>query len=116
MKAYRVNELKTSADITKWNNGETPIALVHPAAAGHGLNLQAGGSTVIWFSLTWSLELYQQANARLWRQGQKETVVVHHIISKGTIDEQVMTALAKKKDVQAALLHAVRVSMKGDVA
>jgi SNF2 family DNA or RNA helicase len=116
LKTYQANELKTSADITKWNNGETPIALVHPAAAGHGLNLQAGGSTVIWFSLTWSLELYQQANARLWRQGQKETVVVNHIISKGTIDEQVMTALAKKKDVQAALLHAVRVSIKGDVA
>jgi SNF2 family DNA or RNA helicase len=116
LKAYRANELKTSADITQWNNGETPIALVHPAAAGHGLNLQAGGSTVIWFSLTWSLELYQQANARLWRQGQKETVVVHHIISKGTIDEQVMMALAKKNDIQAALLHAVRVRMKGNVA
>ena len=108
LKIYQANELKTSADISKWNEGKTPIALVHPAAAGHGLNLQFGGSTVIWFSLTWSLELYQQANARLWRQGQKETVVVHHIMSKGTIDEEVMLALAKKQYGQAELIEAVK--------
>ena len=77
--------LDGNESIKKWNNGEFPVALIHPASAGHGLNLQAGGSTLIWFGLTWSLELYQQTNARLWRQGQKQTVVIHHIISKGTI-------------------------------
>ena len=82
--------------------------MIHPASAGHGLNLQAGGSTLIWFSLTWSLELYQQTNARLWRQGQKETVVIHHLAAKDTIDEDVMAALAKKDAGQAALLQAVK--------
>jgi SNF2 family DNA or RNA helicase len=76
-KRFEVTELKTSEDIESWNKGDIEIAIAHPASAGHGLNLQAGGSTVIWFGLTWSLELYQQANARLWRQGQKETVVIH---------------------------------------
>lgn len=105
---FKITEIQTSADITKWNKGEIPIAIAHPASAGHGLNLQAGGSTVIWFGLTWSLELYQQANARLWRQGQKETVIVHHIVSKGTIDEQVMNALQKKQTGQDALINAVK--------
>lgn len=86
---FKVTEIQTSNDITNWNKGKIKIAIAHPASTGHGLNLQAGGSTVIWFGLTWSLELYQQANARLWRQGQKETVIIHHIVSKGTIDEQV---------------------------
>lgn len=84
---FKVREIKTSKDIKDWNNGEIPIAVIHPASAGHGLNLQSGGSTLIWFGLTWSLELYQQTNARLWRQGQKSTVVIHHIITKDTIDE-----------------------------
>jgi len=105
---FKITEIQTSADITKWNKGEILIAIAHPASAGHGLNLQAGGSTVIWFGLTWSLELYQQANARLWRQGQKETVIVHHIVSKGTIDEQVMDALQKKQTGQDALINAVK--------
>lgn len=109
---FKVRELKTSADISSWNNGEIEIAIAHPASAGHGLNLQAGGSTVIWFGLTWSLELYQQANARLWRQGQKDTVVIHHIVTKGTIDEQVMVALAKKETGQAALIDAVKARVK----
>lgn len=73
-----------------------PVALIHPASAGHGLNLQQGGSTIVWFGLTWSLELYQQLNARLYRQGQKETVVIHHIITKDTIDENVIKALEKR--------------------
>ncbi len=103
--------LDKPATITTWNSGELPVALIHPASAGHGLNLQAGGSTLIWFSLTWSLELYQQTNARLWRQGQKETVVVHHIITKDTIDENIMAALVKKDAGQAALLEAVKVRM-----
>lgn len=88
------------------------LAVIHPASAGHGLNLQAGGSTLVWFSLTWSLELYQQTNARLWRQGQKDTVVIHRIIARGTIDEQVMKALRVKEKTQTALIDAVRVTLK----
>ena len=99
--------------IRKWNDGELPVALIHPASAGHGLNLQAGGSTLIWFGLTWSLELYQQTNARLWRQGQKQTVVIHHIVSKGTIDENVMKALEKKDKTQSALIDAVKANLGG---
>jgi SNF2 family DNA or RNA helicase len=110
---FEDTELKNSNDITRWNNGEIKIAIAHPASAGHGLNLQAGGSTVIWFGMTWSLELYQQANARLWRQGQKETVVIHHIICKGTMDEQVMVALAKKETGQTALIDAVKARIGG---
>jgi SNF2 family DNA or RNA helicase len=105
---FKVTEISTSEDISKWNNGEISIAIAHPASTGHGLNLQVGGSTLIWFSLTWSLELYQQANARLWRQGQKETVVIHHIVSKGTIDEQVMNTLQKKQVGQDSLIDAVK--------
>lgn len=105
---FKVTEINTSEDITKWNKEEIPIAIAHPASTGHGLNLQAGGSIVIWFGLTWSLELYQQANARLWRQGQKETVVIHHIVTKGTVDEQVMRALEEKSAGQEALINAVK--------
>ena len=105
---FPVREIKTSKDIEEWNEGKIPAAIIHPASAGHGLNLQAGGSTLIWFSLTWSLELYQQTNARLHRQGQKDTVVIHHIIAKGTIDEDVMSALRKKEKTQSALIDAVK--------
>lgn len=106
---FKVRELKTSKDIADWNAGKIPVAAIHPASAGHGLNLQAGGSTLIWFGLTWSLELYQQTNARLWRQGQQaETVVIHHIITKGTVDEDVMRSLSEKNRSQAALMRAVR--------
>ena len=83
-----------------------------PASTGHGLNLQQGGSTIIWFGLNWSLELYEQANARLWRQGQKETVVVHHLVVKGTMDEQVMQALKDKAAGQDSLMAAVRARIK----
>lgn len=107
-KHFKVKELKTSKDIKAWNSGETPIMLVHPASAGHGLNLQAGGSTIVWFGLTWSLELYQQANARLYRQGQKENVIVHHLVAKGTMDEDVMKALQNKEVGQDSLLKAVK--------
>ena len=109
---FDVRELKTSKDFKEWNQGEIPIAVIHPASAGHGLNLQAGGSTLIWFSLTWSLELYEQTNARLYRQGQKETVVIHHIIAKKTIDEDVMKALENKNKTQAALIDAVKANLK----
>ena len=108
IKRFPAEQLDSEQSIRRWNAGEIPLALIHPASAGHGLNLQAGGSTLIWFSLTWSLELYQQTNARLWRQGQKETVVIHHLVAKDTIDEDVMAALAKKDAGQAALLQAVK--------
>lgn len=107
-------EIKSSTDITDWNAGHIPLGLIHPASAGHGLNLQAGGSTLVWFGLTWSLELYMQTNARLWRQGQQAgTVVIHHIITRGTIDEQIMTALKKKDKMQSALIDAVRAHIGG---
>ena len=109
---FDVGEINTSEDIAKWNRGEMQIALCHPASTGHGLNLQDGGCTIIWFSMTWSLELYQQANARLWRQGQKQTVVIHHIIAKNTIDERVMIALENKDTSQAALIEAVRAQIQ----
>lgn len=109
---FDVREIKTSKDISDWNNGKIPIAIIHPASAGHGLNLQLGGSTLIWFSLTWSLELYQQTNARLYRQGQKDTVVIHHIVSKGTIDEDVMRALKAKEKMQDALIDSVKARLK----
>ena len=93
-------KLDSEESIRKWNRGELPVALIHPASAGHGLSLQSGGNMLIWFGLTWSLELYQQTVARLWRQGQSaETVVVQHIISAGTIDEQVMKALESCEQV-----------------
>ena len=105
--------LDTDSSIRKWNAGEIPVALIHPASAGHGLNLQSGGNTLVWFGLTWSLELYQQTVARLWRQGQaSETVVVQHIITKGTIDERIMKALSEKDTTQAALIDAVKADLK----
>lgn len=108
-KRFDVREIKTSKDITDWNAGKISVALIHPASAGHGLNLQSGGSTLVWFGLTWSLELYQQTNARLWRQGQTAgTVVIQHIIAKGTIDERVLKALSKKELTQNALIDAVK--------
>lgn len=109
---FDVRELKTSEDFRKWNNKEIKVALIHPASAGHGLNLQAGGSTLIWFSLTWSLELYEQTNARVYRQGQKETVVIYHILAKDTIDEDVIKALENKNKTQAALIDAVKANLK----
>jgi len=107
------SRLDDSASIRRWNNGEIPVALIHPASAGHGLNLQSGGSTLVWFGLTWSLELYQQTVARLWRQGQNaETVVVQHIITKGTIDHRIMKALSQKEHTQTALIDAVKADLK----
>lgn len=111
-KRFPVREIKTSEDIRDWNEGKISLAVLHPASAGHGLNLQAGGSTLIWFGLTWSLELYQQTNARLWRQGQKDTVVIHHIITKGTIDENVMESIKRKDKTQAALIDAVKAHLE----
>lgn len=101
-------KLETDADFKKWNKGEIPILLTHPASAGHGLNMQDGGSTIVWFGLTWSLELYQQANARLHRQGQKERVDIHHLIVKDSVDEKVILALEGKSEGQDALMEAVK--------
>lgn len=100
-------ELKTSADIGAWNRGEIPLGLIHPASAGRGLNLQAGGHLLVWFSLTWSLELYQQTNARLYRQRQAEPVTITHLAATGTLDQAVLGALEAKDMTQAALIDAV---------
>jgi len=108
----QAREIKSREEIQAWNAGEIAVGLVHPASAGHGLNLQQGGSTLIWFGLTWSLELYQQTIARLYRQGQVNTVVVHHIVTKGTIDERVLTALSKKEKTQDALIDAVKAELR----
>ena len=106
-------QIKDSCDIDDWNNKRIQIGLIHPASAGHGLNLQIGGSMLVWFGLTWSLELYQQTNARLHRQGQKETVVIHHILCKDTIDEDVMDALEAKDKTQSRLIDAVKARIGG---
>ena len=106
------SKIGSAESIEKWNKGEYAVGLIHPASAGHGLNLQSGGSTLVWFGLTWSLELYQQTNARLWRQGQSsKTVVVQHIIAKDSIDERVMKALRQKDNTQSALIDAVRAEL-----
>lgn len=108
---YSPREMKSSEDINDWNKGEVPVALIHPASAGHGLNIQSGGHILIWFGLTWSLELYQQTNARLWRQGQSEVVTIHHIITEDTVDENVMKALESKDATQERLISAVRAEL-----
>lgn len=104
--------LETDKDIDDWNNGKIPLLAAHPQSAGHGLNLQQGGHTIVWFSLTWSLEYYQQANARLMRQGQKEAVIIHHIVTKGTLDEKVIRVLQGKEKGQDALLEAVKAKIE----
>lgn len=106
-------KLETSKDIEAWNNGEIQLLLAHPAGAGHGLNLQAGGNIIVWFGLTWSLELYQQANARLYRQGQENAVIIHHLITEGTADEKVLMSLQGKKDVQDDLLNSLKAKYGG---
>ncbi|HEM3488498.1 TPA: DEAD/DEAH box helicase [Streptococcus suis] len=106
--------LKTEEDIREWNKGNVPVGLLHPAGAGHGLNLQKGGHHLVWFGLTWSLELYQQTNARLWRQGQEsETVVIQHIVTEGTIDEEILKALENKDAQQERLIAAVKAQVGG---
>ena len=125
-KRFPVREIRTSADITDWNSGRIPVACIHPASAGHGLNLQAGGNTLVWFGLTWSLELYQQTNARLWRQGHMVLTIPRlrqmtysgiippekNIVTENTIDEQILAALERKDTTQAALMNAVKAQME----
>ncbi len=105
--------ITTQEAIDRWNRGELAVGLIHPASAGHGINLQVGGSTLVWYGLTWSLELYIQTNARIWRQGQKSnTVVIMHIIAKGTIDEQILSALNRKEVTQDTLMEAVKYCLR----
>lgn len=102
-------KIDTDESITEWNNKEIPVGLIHPASAGHGLNLQQGGNTMVWFGITWSLELYQQCVCRLYRQGQTEgTVTIIHLVAQGTIDEKIMKALSEKDSTQASLIDAVK--------
>lgn len=112
LKTYHPVELKGSAEIQAWNAGQIPVLLAHPASAGHGLNLQAGGNVIVWFGLNWSLELYQQANARLHRQGQTKPVIIHHLVAPGTMDEDVMASLSRKGESQDALMEAVKARIK----
>ena len=105
---YDPRDIRESGDIKDWNAGKIPVALIHPAGAGHGLNIQDGGHILIWFGLTWSLELYQQTNARLWRQGQSNTVTIHHIVTRGTMDERVLAALETKNVTQEKVINAVK--------
>lgn len=107
----KTRDMKSSKDIKDWNAGNIPVALIHPASAGHGLNIQQGGHILIWFGLTWSLELYQQTNARLWRQGQTQVVTIHHIVTKDTVDEDVLAALEQKDMTQEQLIHAVKAQL-----
>lgn len=108
LKSYKPRELKTNKDIEDWNAGKIQVMLAHPASAGHGLNLQAGGNIIVWFGQTWSLELYQQFNARLYRQGQQRGVIIHHLIMSGTHDEDVVNALKTKDKTQNALMDSIK--------
>ncbi len=115
---YEPRELKTSEDISDWNDGKIQIAVISPASAGHGLNLQKGGHILIWFSQVWNLEYVQQTNARLWRQGQTEVVTIHRILCKGTVDEAVLKAIDEKDATQERLISAVKAQLgtKGGTA
>ena len=104
--------ISSDGSIRMWNEGKFRVGLIHPASAGHGLNLQAGGNHIVWFGLTWSLELLEQSNARLWRQGQRaETVVVQYLVTAGTIDERILDAISKKEKDQNALIDAVKAEL-----
>lgn len=111
-KDLKPRTLETSKDIADWNDGKIRLLLAHPASVGHGLNIQAGGHIIVWFGLTWSLELYQQANARLYRQGQTKNVIIHHLITEGTVDEDVMKALDRKDQGQEALMEAIKARIR----
>ena len=112
LKGLGAEALEGADSIRRWNGGEIPVLVTHPASAGHGLNMQKGGNRIIWYGTTWSLELYQQFNARLWRQGQKNNVFIHHIVTKGTIDERVIAALSGKADTQNGLMDMVKELIK----
>lgn len=108
------SKIDTPESIEEWNNGKIQVGLIHPASAGHGINLQEGGSTIVFFSLTWSLELYEQVIGRIYRQGQiSDTVVVQHIVTDGTIDEDILRALKDKDETQSSLIKAVKARIGG---
>ncbi len=108
MEKYKPRELKTDQDIKDWNNGKIQVMLMHPASGGHGLNLQSGGNLIIWFGQTWNLELYQQFNARLDRQGQKHLVMIHHLISRKTQEQRVIKAIDSKAKGQESLMQSIK--------
>jgi len=109
LKKYKPVQLKTEKDINDWNAGKIQVLLMHPASGGHGLNLQSGGNTIVWFGQTWSLELYQQLNARLHRQGQQnKQVIIHHLVTEGTLDIDVMRSLENKNNKQEGLMQAIK--------
>lgn len=112
LKEYKPVKLQTPADIQRWNEGKIQVLITHPASAGHGLNLQKGGNIIIWYGNTWSLELYLQFNARLYRQGQKKPVYIHHIVTKGTVDEKIIRSLGGKKDTQDGLMNCIKELME----
>ena len=109
---YKPRELKTPQDISDWNQGKVQVMLAHPASAGHGLNLQAGGSIVVWFGLTWSLELYQQFNARLYRQGQDKHVIINHLVMMDTHDVDVINAISRKAIKQNGLMESIKAKIE----
>lgn len=112
LKEYKPVKLQTPADVQRWNEGKIQVLITHPASCGHGLNLQKGGNTIIWYGNTWSLELYLQFNARLYRQGQKKPVYIHHIVTKGTVDEKIIRSLGGKKDTQDGLMNCIKELME----
>lgn len=112
LKAYKPVKLEKPEHIAGWNSGRIPVLVTHPASAGHGLNLQKGGHNIVWFGNTWSLELYQQFNARLYRQGQGKPVTIHHIVTRGTIDEKIIKALEGKKQTQDGLMESIKELME----
>ena len=107
----QARELSDAASMRDWNAGRIPVGLIHPASAGHGLNLQEGGHHMVWYTVPWSLELYQQTNARLARQGQRFPVSIHHLVARSTIDERVIKALETKDVTQSALIDAVKAEL-----
>lgn len=111
-RSLKPRELKTAQDINDWNAGKVQLMLAHPASAGHGINLQAGGNIIVWYGLTWSLELYQQFNARLYRQGQKQRTIIHHIVNSGTHDEDVVKALKSKDKAQNNLMNSIKAKLE----
>lgn len=112
LKEYKPVKLQTPADMQRWNEGKIQVLITHPASAGHGLNLQKGGNIIIWYGNTWSLELYLQFNARLYRQGQTKPVYIHHIVTKGTVDEKIIRSLGGKKDTQDGLMNCIKELME----
>jgi len=111
-RSLKPRELKTAQDINDWNAGKVQLMLAHPASAGHGINLQAGGNIIVWYGLTWSLELYQQFNARLYRQGQKQRTIIHHIVASKTEDENVVKALKSKDKTQNNLMNSIKAKLE----